>query len=112
MLAGERIQPVRLAFLDGVAGDRAPGTQEFGLPVHLPVPAVWVVLADIHEDAHLRDCRKLGGAGFPHVPWESRNREEILRIECRDMKSRNASVGRPGDMKLVVLDFVVLENEL
>src|SRR5580704_15703293 len=48
-------QPVRLALLDGVACDRSFGTKEFGLPLHLAVPPVWIVFAHIHENAHLRD---------------------------------------------------------
>src|SRR5437879_1241726 len=43
--AGEGLQPVRLAFLDGVACDRSFGAKKLGLLLHFVVPHVWVELA-------------------------------------------------------------------
>jgi len=53
IVAGKRVQPVRLAGLDGVARDRAFGIKIFGFLFHLAVPFVRVVFADVHEHAHL-----------------------------------------------------------
>ena len=61
---------VRLAGLDGIARDRAPGAQKIRLLLHLRMPHVFVVFTDIHEDAHLRNRLKPGHAGFPHVSGE------------------------------------------
>src|SRR6266849_5809129 len=110
--AREGLQPVRLTLLDAIACDRAIGTKDCGLRLHLAVPHVRIEFADIHENAHLRDRLKFCGAGSPHVSGESRNGHEILRIGCRDMKRRDPPVRRSRDVKLVVLNFVVRQNHL
>src|SRR5712671_2944921 len=68
--AREGLQPVRLTFLDAIACDRAIGTKDCGLRLHLAVPHVRIEFADIHENAHLRDRLKFCGAGSPHVSGE------------------------------------------
>src|SRR5437867_2948191 len=65
--SGERLQPVRLALLFGVTGHGPLGAKKVYLPLHLPVPAVLVKFADVHEHAHLRNGLKLRCAGVPHV---------------------------------------------
>src|SRR5229473_707919 len=104
--------PVRLTFLDAITHDRASFTKKVGLPLHFTVPYVGVVFADVHENAHLRDRLKLCRARFPHVSWESRNGEEVLWIASCDMQCRDPSVGCSRDMKFVVADFVVREDQL
>src|SRR5438552_11028640 len=74
------------------------------------MPHVLVQFADVHEDAHLRNRLKLGGAGLPHVSGEGGDGQEVLRIGGRDVKCGDPSVRRSGDVKLVVLDFVVSQN--
>ena len=49
--AGQCVQPVRLAFLDGVMRDSSLRTEKLRLPLHFRVPAIFVVFAHIHEDA-------------------------------------------------------------
>src|SRR5712691_2809457 len=48
----ERIEAVRLPFLDRVPCNRPLGTEEFRFLLHLAVPPVLVELADVHEHAH------------------------------------------------------------
>src|SRR5882757_6620256 len=84
--AGKRVQPMWLSLLDGVARHRSFGAQELHLAPHLVVPAVLVIFADIHEDAHLGDRLKLGLRRLPHVSGERGDREEILRIGSGDVE--------------------------
>ena len=56
---------MRLTFLDNITCERAAKSKEVGFPLYLAVPHVGVVLADIHENAHFRDCLKLCCAWFP-----------------------------------------------
>src|SRR5580693_4358486 len=62
--ACQRVQAVRLALLDGIAGHCPFRAQRFGFLLHLRVPHVFVILADVHEDAHFRNGLELGGAGL------------------------------------------------
>src|SRR5207244_10351690 len=83
--ADERLQPVRLTLLDAIACERSFGTEEFGLLLHLAVPHVMVQLADVHENAHLRDRLKFRCTGSPHISGESGGGQEVLRMGGRDM---------------------------
>src|SRR5271170_4719120 len=84
--ARERFEPMRLADLDGVAGDRSDGSQEFGFLLHLRMPPVFVILAHVHEDAHLRNRLEFGLARFPHKTREGGDGQKVLRICGRDME--------------------------
>src|SRR5262245_866326 len=110
--AGEGLQPVRLTFLDGIACDRSSRAKELDLLLHLAVPHVMVKLADVHENAHLRDRLKLRCAGSPHVSGERRGGQEVLRVGCRDMQRCDPSVRRSCNVKLAALDLVVPHDHL
>src|SRR3954470_17490023 len=104
--AGEGVQAVRLALLDGVARDGALRAKEFGFLLHFGVPHVLVEFADVGEHAHLRNRLQPGGARFPHVSRESGHRQEVLRIFSRDVERGDAAVRRSGDMKFAALNLV------
>src|ERR1700722_9451185 len=84
--SGERLQPVRLASLDGITRDCPLGAKQLRFPFHLVVPSVLVQFAHVHEHAHLGNGLELGRAGFPHVSRERSNRQEVLWMSRRDVK--------------------------
>src|SRR5579863_9059812 len=105
-------QAMWLAFFNGVAGDGSFGGKRLRFPLHFRMPAVFVVLADVHENAHPGNGLELSGSGVPQISGESSDRQEVLRIRGGDMEGGDTAVGGAGDVELVVLDFVVRENGL
>src|SRR5688572_7892852 len=103
---------MRLPCFHGIACGSASGAQEVDFLLHLLVPSVFVVLADVHEHAQLRDRLESGGARLPHVAWKSRYGFEVLRMGCRDVERRDTSVGWSRNVERAVLDFVVLQEQL
>ena len=110
--SGQRIEAMGLSLFDGVARERALRPDVLDFALHLAVPPVLVVLANVHEDAHLRDRLKLGWRRFPHKSRERRDREEVLGISRRDMEGRDTSIGDPGDVELPILDLVLRQHHL
>src|SRR5258707_12001181 len=54
-------------------------TEIYTLSLHDALP-IWIELADVHENAHLRDRLKLCRAGSPHV---SRSEEHTSELQSR-----------------------------
>jgi len=75
------------------------------------MPAVGIVFADVHKNAHLRNRLQLGRAGLPHVSGESGDGKKVLRIRSRHVEGRDASVRWSGDVKLAVLNFVIRQDQ-
>src|SRR3984957_3100643 len=107
---GQRFEPVRLTQLDGIARDRPGRAEEFGFLLHLWMPHVFVILTNVHEDAHFRNSVEFGRAGLPHISRECGDRQEVLRVRSRDVEGGDSAVGWSGDMKFVVLDLVILQD--
>jgi hypothetical protein len=66
------------AFPSGAAGPSrrysgrpSLGAQQLGFLLHLRVPHVFVVLADVHEDAHLRNSLEFGRVGSHMYPGKA-----------------------------------------
>src|SRR5690606_6534463 len=110
ILAGQGLEAMPLTLLERESRDRPPRGEVIRFPLHLVVPAVLVVLADIEEHANVRELLQLLFRRLPQVAGKGGRRQKVLRVLRRDMHRGDSAIRRTGDVELPAGDLVLCEE--
>ena len=84
--ARQRIQTVGLSIFDGICRSHTFGAKLRRLLLHQRLPPQWVQFPDEHVDAHFGDRLDVSWSFLPQIPWERRDRQEVIGIQRGHVK--------------------------